>query len=287
MKNVDDKQDAAKMAELATEEDKATMCEERENDVNVPVTSKNMMMTTIENSSVKCDCLTSVSVQRPEVNNALATNELRTSIEARMTSDRIADTSRDVTALVKVKDCNSAVIDMNDDQIEDSSLPPTLRKDAVELLMYKATGDCSKLHEIWNVTELIRKCPQIMCLTGHKLEDWNFARTKKFDENTEGFDGLHAMSAFQGNGIKKRSEDIRSVPLKFESDERVMSVSDVPTRKLRDDEFTCLVTGAEFRLHKWMAFVFDALKQLNCLDKSNQTTGSLMNWDCRISTYMT
>ena len=260
--NVDDKEDGTKMTELATEEDETMLCVQRKNARNAPVTSKNMMMTTIENSSVKCDCLTSVSVQRPEVNNALATNESRTSIEAGMTSERSADTSRDVISLAKVNDCNSAVIDMNDDQIEDSSLPPTLRKDAVELLMYKASGDCSKLHDIWNERELPRKCPQIMCLTEHKLEDWNFARTKKFDENTEGFDGLHAMSASQGNGIKKRSEDIRSVPLKFVCDERVMSVSDVPTTKLRDDELSCLATGAEFRLHKWMAFDYDARKAI-------------------------
>ena len=133
--NVDDKQDAAKIAELATEEEEMMICEERENNVEMlPVTSKNMMKTTIENSSVICDCLASFSVQRPEVTKALATNESTTSIEAGMTSERIDDTSRDVTSLAKVNDCNSAVIDMNDDQVEDSSLPPTLRKDAVELI---------------------------------------------------------------------------------------------------------------------------------------------------------
>ena len=259
--NVDDNQDATKMTKFATEEDEMMICEERENARNAPVTSRNMIMTTTENSSVKCDCLTSVSVQRPEVNNALATNESTTSIEAGMTSERSADTSRDVTFLAKVNDCNSAVIDMNYDPIEDSSLPPTLRKDVAELLMYKVPGESSKLHDIWNKHELPRKGPQIMCLTGHKREDWNFA-TKIFDKDLNGCKGLHSTSASQDIRIKKRNEDVRSVPLKFFCDERVMSVSDVPTTKLRDDELSCLATGAEFRLHKWMAFDYDALKAI-------------------------
>ena len=93
------------MKKLQAEEDENTVCEERENIAMKPVTSKRVIMTTTRNSSVESDCLSYVSVRRPNVMTTQATKRVLTSTQATSTvQNRIAPAS--INIFIR-KECKS------------------------------------------------------------------------------------------------------------------------------------------------------------------------------------
>ena len=109
-----------------------------------------------------------------------------------------------------------------------------------------------------------------------KLENCTIA-SRSIDGSSKRSDCLYATPGSKHDGIKTQELDVnRSVALKIDCDIHVMSVSDMPTRKLHDDRFTCLATGDEIKLKKRMAFDCAELDGIE-LPGQNEPTGHVTN----------